>query len=454
MHTLPETGCSEGGVHEGSGEIRFHLARGGYYGAVGFSDAVYRVYRMLLSNPDIVPDRSLILIDEFQDFNRLEVAFLDELEKRGPILIVGDDDQAVYNSRSATPIYLRRKWSSGEYERFELPYCSRCTEAVVGTANEIVAKAQRKGYLAGRIPKRFECYLPDKGADSEEFPAILCVECTTPKVIARYVRREIGRIKGEDIVASRSDGYPTVLVVGDRHYLRVLHKELVPHFSQVSFSPSKEASYGTAEAYEELLEDEHSNLGWRVLMERFLDAHRQKEVLTATQHGAPLRSLLEEAFVERHLRVLQAIRVIREGCACAPEVIACLRDVLGKECNAVRGHFTPPAVPEAAPEDDSEPTITLTSFVGCKGLSAAHVFIVGAHNGCIPRNPNSVSDVEICQFLVALTRTRKQCHIIFSGRGLSSGQKKPPEQYRSMFVSWIPPKLLRRIGPLKASDLR
>ena len=46
----------------------------------------------------------------------MEVAFIDELQKRGPILIVGDDDQAVYSLRNSSPEYIRSKFMSGDYD--------------------------------------------------------------------------------------------------------------------------------------------------------------------------------------------------------------------------------------------------------------------------------------------------------------------------------------------------
>ena len=42
----------------------------------------------------VLPQRGDYNICEYQDFNKLEIEFLKELEKKGPILIVGDDDQA------------------------------------------------------------------------------------------------------------------------------------------------------------------------------------------------------------------------------------------------------------------------------------------------------------------------------------------------------------------------
>ena len=88
-------------LDEQSSEVSFYLKRGDYYDAVSFNDSVYRLYKVLQSKPEIVPNFNNILIDEFQDFNPLEVSFINELEKKGNILIVGDDDQAVYPLRCA-----------------------------------------------------------------------------------------------------------------------------------------------------------------------------------------------------------------------------------------------------------------------------------------------------------------------------------------------------------------
>ena len=50
--------------------------------------------------------------------------------------------------------------------------------------------------------------------------------------------------------------------------------------------------------------------------------------------------------------------------------------------------------------------------MGAKGLSAEHVFVVGVNDGHIPSSSNTLSDEEISKFLVALSRTRQQCHLI------------------------------------------
>ena len=85
------------------------------------------------------------------------------------------------------------------------------------------------------------------------------------------------------------------------------------------------------------------------------------------------------------------------------------------------------------------PVVKITSFEGAKGLSAQHVFIAGLHNGEIPKDPNDVRDLEICKFVVGLTRTRKRCYLIHTSRFAQN------RKYPSLFISWIKDERFERI---------
>jgi len=163
-------------LDETSAELAFYLRRGDYYSVIGFDDAVYRLYKAIQSNPTIVPSYDQIVVDEFQDFNPLEVAFIAEISKRGKILIVGDDDQAVYDGRDASPDHLRALYQSPEFEKFELPFCSRCTKVVVDATNSIIQSAQQAGHFQGRVAKRYECYWEDKAADSRKYQKLITAQ--------------------------------------------------------------------------------------------------------------------------------------------------------------------------------------------------------------------------------------------------------------------------------------
>jgi superfamily I DNA/RNA helicase len=86
---------------------------------------------------------------------------------------------------------------------------------------------------------------------------------------------------------------------------------------------------------------------------------------------------------------------------------------------------------EEGAADPNAPTIVCTTMPSAKGLSAEHVFIVGFNNERFPRNPGAITDYEICCLLVALSRTRKQCHVVSCGRW--HGQLLQT----SVFLDWL-----------------
>ena len=112
-----------------------------------------------------IPVYSQILIDEFQDFNQLESRLLSFLSTKSPILIVGDDDQSLYDFKYANPSEIRSKYNSEEYTSFELPFCSRCTEAVINAYNHLIIRAKSEGFLTERSPKTFS-YFPSEEKDA------------------------------------------------------------------------------------------------------------------------------------------------------------------------------------------------------------------------------------------------------------------------------------------------
>ena len=89
-------------------------------------------------------------------------------------------------------------------------------------------------------------------------------------------------------------------------------------------------------------------------------------------------------------------------------------------------------------------------------MSAGHVFIVGVHNECKPKDNGDINDVEISQFIVALTRTRKRCHILSNDWWAGPRNKKGwiPAFERSQLINWIPKRLIEDRGKLRAADLK
>lgn len=236
-------------LREEAPEIKYYLQRGNYYRAVSFDDSVFKVYQAVKNDQLELPKFDQIVIDEFQDFNRLETEFIDLLEQNSPILIVGDDDQAVYSSRNSSPDYLRSKWESGEYDVFDLPYCSRCPRVVVEATSAFIDAVTQSGGLASRISKSFVPYLEGKAHENESYPRIISAETANIHGLSNFIQLSINKIPEADIQEAHQNGYPCVLIVGLRQYLNPIHKRLVKTFPQISFSQSEPIRYFLIDGY-------------------------------------------------------------------------------------------------------------------------------------------------------------------------------------------------------------
>jgi superfamily I DNA/RNA helicase len=187
----------------------------------------------------------------------------------------------------------------------------------------------------------------------------------------------------------------------------------------------------------------------------FLGEDGQRKIAEGSMSGTPIIDLLPPEFVKRHMRAVELARAVKSQESSPKAVEDEMRELVGQDfANAIFESLTEIEPPTVA-VDKKVPTILFTSFKGCKGLSAGHVFIVGVHDGGMPKDNNQIDDVEIAQFVVALTRTRKQCHILSNDwvyspkgkKGVWINAFKP-----SIFVDWIPKDLIENRGKLKAKD--
>ena len=114
-------------------------------GLVDFAELLLRAHELLRDNPGLLAHyRSRfreILVDEFQDTNAIQYAFVRVLAgDSGHVFVVGDDDQAIYGWRGAKVENVQRflkDFPGAETVRLEQNY--RSTANILGAANAVIA---------------------------------------------------------------------------------------------------------------------------------------------------------------------------------------------------------------------------------------------------------------------------------------------------------------------------
>ena len=414
------------------------LACGQYYDAVGYDDAVYRVLRAFEADEARIPRYPQIVIDEFQDFCPLEVSFVGRLALRSPTLIVGDDDQALYAFRDATPEAIRNLAAGDEFKRFELPFCTRCTEVIVTATQVVVNHAQRAGLLAERLEKPYQCFLPEKRVESAAYPKIIHAHCSTQTIRApymgRYIKHAVDQISDDDIRESYAKKWPTVLIIGPKPFLNQVESYLREHFSNILVSTKEKLQLRLLDGYRLLVSDPQGNLGWRIILQLIQPVDWEASIRNALTSDVRLCDGLQAEFVAQHLSISRLLGRYLAGEELLVDERAALATALQAELGNLDESINPPEEPLATP-DQSQPSIMLTSLMGSKGLQAAHVFVVGVNEGHFPRRNSAPTNEEVCQLLVALTRTRKLCTLVSTQR---LGADWLGE---SVFLRWLAPQL-------------
>jgi superfamily I DNA/RNA helicase len=368
---------------------------------------VYRAYQGLSSGLSAPEAYNLVLIDEYQDFNALEAGVIDLLGERSSILIAGDDDQALYSQlRGASWDHIRLLKTAGDFEVFPLPFCMRCPKVIVDAVSDVLLKAQELHKLEGRIDKPYKHFPPAKGADSAKYPKIADVETSVQSknanYMGRYIAEAIGEIPRDEVEAAACGGYPAALVIVAKPYREQIVDYLQRANCVVDTRRESDSEVTRDVGLSMLKEDSQSNLGWRILLGIDSPPFLRKAIVQSADCTKRLVDVVPAEYRENVLAEVDAYEL--------------------PAANERTGEDLPPT---------GLPPVRVTSFEGAKGLSAQHVFIAGLHAGELPHDSAGIKDLEICKFVVGLTRTRKKCTLIHTRR-FGVGWKSP-----SCFISWI-----------------
>ncbi len=422
--------------------LSFYSKRRKYYNFFSPNCSVYTVLKIFEKNEDKIPRYSQILIDEFQDFNKLESKLIDFLSRTSPILIVGDDDQSLYDFKYANPNDIRTKYESEDYKVFPLPYCSRCTKVIISAFDNVINRAQSEGFLSNRIPKLLK-YFPSEEKDCvcDKNQKIFVKRNVYNKGLVAYnIDKEI-----KDIFDPRSKQLQTVLIVcPTRKQIEDLEKALINRgFKNIDASQKKKDNK-LIEGFNLLLRKSKCNLGWRIvyqlICEKDQNEDRFKRILEKSiSTGDKFIDLLDVGERKYIKKIIAILRKIQNDKPIDVDESKKVFDCLGLDTFKIATKNLQEELGQSnIPKNIYKNTpIKITTILGSKGLTKDYSFLVYFDDKyLLEKNQNKkfiVTDSAINKFLVSLTRAQKRAYIF------TSEEKLPT------FVEWIGNELYEEI---------
>jgi len=417
--------------------LDFYKKRKDYYGKYyGFSDVIYALVKYLEGHKDKVPQYNQVVVDEFQDFNKVEVALIDLLAEKSPILIAGDDDQSLYvDLKKANPKHIRHKHGilSPDYVAFPLPFCSRSTKVIVDAVNDLIQSAKKEKLLGGRIEKYYQYFsCKEKDKESKENPKIVYTQKYQTS-IPNFIQTEVAKI------ASVERKKFSVLVIlppqlkkmSLPYIVKSLKKKGFRDVSSPSSSSVKEPTL--LDGLRLLLEDKDSNLAWRIVSKDFLSNEELTLILKETEkNNKGISELLSKEIKEEVKKLVSTLKKIYEEKEVKKDKLEIFFDKIGYGPYQIASEKLLDEMrhDEGGGYGDyrgiKDIPITVTTIPSSKGLSEDYVFITHFDDDyCIQDKKVGVTDKDVFNILVALTRARKKVYLI------STKQKKP------LLLKWI-----------------
>lgn len=116
---------------------------------IDFDDMLIKCYYVIKNNENFLKKWKsyfdYILVDEFQDINKVQYMCLKLLCKKNNIFVVGDDDQSIYKFRGAKPEFLFefiKDYDNVKKITLEINY--RSTDEIISISNKIIGENSKR----------------------------------------------------------------------------------------------------------------------------------------------------------------------------------------------------------------------------------------------------------------------------------------------------------------------
>ncbi len=458
-------------------------------GVIDFAEILLRCCELLQGDAALLQHYQQrfrhILVDEFQDTNGVQYAWLRWLAGGGAMLtVVGDDDQSIYGWRGACIDHIRdfrQQYPDADIIRLEQNY--RSTAPILRAANAVIT------HNAGRLGKELWTQRSD-GAPLQLFRAFNDLDEAI--YVAGQIQRHIddGRRRDEVAILYRSNaqsrvleealiraGIPYRIHGGLRFFERAEVRNAMAYLRQM-LHPDDDLSFerivnlpprGLGERTLDLIRAEArqqscslSQAAVRVAASGALPARASTALrtylqllqeLSAATRELPLHELLAHVIEVSGLRAYHAQEKGEKGLARVEnlqELVGAARefDSAAAAADDVVAAFLDHATLEAGDREagEFEDAVQLMTLHAAKGLEFPRVFLVGLEEGLFPHEMAVQSgqleeERRLCY--VGITRAMRDLHLSYAELRRLYGQERSTQPSR--FLAEIPTELLELV---------
>jgi DNA helicase-2/ATP-dependent DNA helicase PcrA len=440
------------------------------YGYILRSELVYLLKQTLDQDPGFrfTGDYKWVIVDEYQDLNRCDIAVIDQIAARGALLFVaGDDDQSIYQVlRHAHPDGIREFIATHGAADLRLATCVRCDRRIIDVATSVIRQE------VGRTPKALDPHVTagDGLVESLYFEGGPGEATGIAALTDKFIRAGIA--PHEVLILLRSDNNgafsgpidDAMRAIGVTAIVRTEEK-----------STLNERNGRVVLAHLRLMLDRRDHLAWRtVLAEANLGvgekAIAELHALSVAENEAPLADVLDLVVVDptrlasRGHAVAGAVATVvalvdelRAEVAAAGDVEEQISFAMAKfppsaemtavegELQALRSTFAPTdladllsqiALRREEEEAIAQNTVNIMSMHKAKGLDACVVIVVAAEEELIPGRNNRNEERRL--LYVSLTRARHALFVTHTkrryGQQAKSGIGDPVNHHRTSYL--------------------
>lgn len=377
---------------------------------VTMEEIMYHAVNLARQLPDaaLIDEPQYILVDEFQDLNRLEQEFIEQLARRSRLLlIVGDPDQSIYSFKYAHPAGIEEFAGTTGVDAFRHNVTLRCPEPITEVAAQLLQQISpgRVSPLISGCRNPGEVHFVVRNTQEEEFEYIInsIVERlragVAPSDIAVLVpKKDLGRDFADAANASLER-------------LGLLDQAIVDVTSKNDISPVEQKAvlkFG-------IIAKPDSVLRARTLLGLEDGSHFAREFDLIKRHYGNIEQALAQAnaadFPTRQIRVRRLcglIQELRNFCEAHQEVVD-LRLVIDEifpvedtaltrmrtlflslieEGDTLSGLYAK-FIDHTRNIPADAHTIRVMTLLASKGLGVNHVYIIGCNSGNIPGSNHS-----------------------------------------------------------------